>query len=397
MRSHRLLQTQQEEAALQGSEDPVHTAVHIPGGAPAGALPFRKGSYKLIQNMKNTIDQDNTPSQDNYFLSADYWLAQKYRNKNGSRLTKWESNLIFTLLFLFTFAVAVLAGETDAANMAVFSIIFLGPSAGNLVSMTDKLHKNRLYRVFLRCGKELDGIEYFSVSALADRVHISERSLIKSLHDMKKLGWLPNATFSEDDTLVLLTDDARDRYNAVSNASRNLQGSTIQGDSQENALLLGRDDQKMASRTAEQISAGLAAAEEIRRIDDAIPGTSMSERLSRLARLIRRICSEVEAHPDRIQIISRFSDYYLPTVMKLVRRYQELDAESYPTMQTQKSMDEIRDALDTACTAFENLLIRIQSDSSLETSVDISVMKKIMEQDGLVPSEQISDDKTPES
>jgi hypothetical protein len=75
--------------------------------------------------------------------------------------------------------------------------------------------------------------------------------------------------------------------------------------------------------------------------------------------------------------------YYLPTTMKLLQAYIELDKQPLAGENIISTKQEIKEALGTINTAFENLLDSLFQDMAWDISSDISVMKTMMAQDGL--------------
>ena len=73
--------------------------------------------------------------------------------------------------------------------------------------------------------------------------------------------------------------------------------------------------------------------------------------------------------------------------MKLLNAYVDLDRQSVPTENVQQTRQEIRDSLDTIQTAYEKLFNDLFQNKAWDIQSDISVMKTMMERDGLVPQE----------
>ena len=55
------------------------------------------------------------------------------------------------------------------------------------------------------------------------------------------------------------------------------------------------------------------------------PGELVSEKISRMEELTKRIFDRVEQDPDSVDDIERLMEYYLPTAVKLLEAYEELD------------------------------------------------------------------------
>lgn len=92
----------------------------------------------------------------------------------------------------------------------------------------------------------------------------------------------------------------------------------------------------------------------IKAANDAIPGEVISAKISRMELLVDRIFDRVEQNPDSVNDMRRMMDYYLPTTMKLLEAYEELDAQPVQGENIISSKKEIEDTIDTLNIAFEN-------------------------------------------
>jgi len=76
-------------------------------------------------------------------------------------------------------------------------------------------------------------------------------------------------------------------------------------------------------------------------------------------------------------------DYYLPTTVKLLNAYEELDKQSLEGENIKTAKREIENTLDTINVAFENLLDSFYKETAWDVSADISVLKTMLAQEGL--------------
>ena len=106
----------------------------------------------------------------------------------------------------------------------------------------------------------------------------------------------------------------------------------------------------------------------------------MSEKISRMELLTRRIFERVEQEPDTVSDIRRLMEYYLPTAVKLLEAYEELDSLPVQGENILSSKKEIEDTLDTLNFAFEQLLDSLFQDTAWDVSSDISVLKTMLAQ-----------------
>ena len=84
-----------------------------------------------------------------------------------------------------------------------------------------------------------------------------------------------------------------------------------------------------------------------------------------------------------IDDLHKFMDYYLPTTMKLLNAYEELDKQELTGEHVQSAKTEIENTLDTINDAFENLLDSFYKETAWDVSSDISVLKTMLAQEGL--------------
>lgn len=81
--------------------------------------------------------------------------------------------------------------------------------------------------------------------------------------------------------------------------------------------------------------------------------------------------------------IRRLMDYYLPTAIKLLEAYEELDRQPVQGENIVTSKKEIEETLDTLNAAFERLLDNLFRDTAWDVSSDVSVLKTMLAQEGL--------------
>ena len=75
--------------------------------------------------------------------------------------------------------------------------------------------------------------------------------------------------------------------------------------------------------------------------------------------------------------------YYLPTTVKLLEAYADLDAQPVQGENIISSKREIEKTLDTLNIAFEKLLDDMFQDTAWDVSSDISVLHTMLAQEGL--------------
>lgn len=125
--------------------------------------------------------------------------------------------------------------------------------------------------------------------------------------------------------------------------------------------------------------------EQIRAVNDALPEEEISARLSDLEHVTGKIFGYVEQHPEKLPQIRRFMNYYLPTTLKVMEAYRELDSRGSGLDEVEKTKQEIKQALGNINLAFENLFYSLLQNDMLHVSADISALETMLAQEGLTP------------
>lgn len=151
-----------------------------------------------------------------------------------------------------------------------------------------------------------------------------------------------------------------------------------------------------AEKEAAELAAKLAAEnldeyekvlKELREINDRIPGEEMSVKISRLEDLTAKIFKLAKEYPEKLGSMKKFMNYYLPTSLNLLRRYERLDAQGIEGENISEAKKQIEDTMDTMVAAFEKQLDKLFASEGMDIAADIAAMQNLMRADGLVDDE----------
>ena len=123
--------------------------------------------------------------------------------------------------------------------------------------------------------------------------------------------------------------------------------------------------------------------DELRSVNDAIPDEEMSDKISRLETVSAKIFAQAKSDPDKLPRMRKFLDYYLPTSLKLLKTYAELEAQGVEGENITESKRRIEQTMDTLVHAFETQLDKLFQEDALDVSADIDVMENMLRADGL--------------
>lgn len=146
-------------------------------------------------------------------------------------------------------------------------------------------------------------------------------------------------------------------------------------------------DRKLDDETQKILEEGYAFIGHIHQKNDEIPGEEISAKLDRLEKNVRSIFDQVRQNPDSAPDLHKLMSYYLPTTQKLVDTYAALDAQHVKGSNIDSAKREIEDSLDTINDAYEKLFDSFFRQTAWDVGSDVSVMKAMLQQDGLTDDE----------
>lgn len=277
-----------------------------------------------------------------------------------------------------------------ADKMGIFLSVF-GPAIGisGIMGICGNKLRKKINR-FRSYIHTLNGRTYAEISELAKGVRKPEKFVRRDLKRMIKKYMFLEGHLDESGTCLITSDESYKQYLETKRQAEFQQKEKEQEIRQEKES----DSNENLSKEARQvIEEGNAYIEQIRKSNDAIPGVEISNKMYHLENVIKRIFKRVEQHPELIDDLHKFMDYYLPTTVKLLQAYEELDKQDVEGDNIIMAKKEIENTLDTINEAFENLLDSFFRDTAWDVATDISVLKTMLAQEGLTGGKDFQQDK----
>lgn len=236
---------------------------------------------------------------------------------------------------------------------------------------------------FRQYASRLKGRNFCKITELSDPIGRSKKYVVKDLRNMIRLGMFPEGRIDEDENYLLISDEAYENHLQLKEGKR-LQEEKLRSDQEALEYKQKMEQQNPQMKEVHEVIAeGQNIIRQINEANIAIEGAVISEKLDRLEKVITKIFEFIEENPDGLPEIRKFMGYYLPTTLKLVSVYQDLDAEPIQGANIMATKKEIEDTLDTISHAFENLLDSFYEDTAMDVSTDISVLNTMLAQEGL--------------
>ena len=277
-----------------------------------------------------------------------------------------------------------------ADKMGIFLSVF-GPAIGisGIMGICGNKLRKKINR-FRSYIHTLNGRTYAEISELAKGVRKPEKFVRRDLKRMIKKYMFLEGHLDESGTCLITSDESYKQYLETKRQAEIQQKEKEQEIRQEKET---DSDENLSKEARQVIEEGNAYIEQIRKSNDAIPGVEISNKMYHLENVIKRIFKRVEQHPELIDDLHKFMDYYLPTTVKLLQAYQELDKQDVEGDNIIMAKKEIENTLDTINEAFENLLDSFFRDTAWDVATDISVLKTMLAQEGLTGGKDFQQDK----
>ena len=289
---------------------------------------------------------------------------------------KGTSTRIALAFLLFLGLGAAVTGWSTAlkAGMAVFGLFGLAFVAMGLAGTNMACSVGR----FRKYVKALENREYCDVKELAQKTGRSVKAVVKDLKKMIRKGWFIHGHLDEQETCLMTSEEAYQQYEDLMDRTKREKAERDAAAERQR-----QEFSKLSPEVQKVVQAGDEYVKKIRAANDAIPGEEISAKISRMEMLVDRIFDRVEEHPESVDDIRKLMEYYLPTTVKLLDAYEDLDAQPVQGENIISSKKEIEKTIDTLNVAFEKLLDDLFQDTAWDLSSDISVLETMLAQEGL--------------
>lgn len=344
---------------------------------------FQHLNKTITQAVNNTIRQykENMPAQKmraemNMKKEQNRLPAELYASVSGERI-KGVLKILGGGFVIFGMTLTMLIGlfavVLGDGGMTAMGMMALGEAAGIGLLTSGCKDIGRLGR-FKKYIKAIGTRTYCNFDVLAKSVGKSLNFVKKDIDKMVKKGWFIEGHVDIQKTCLITTHDTYQQYQDTQNqlAMR-----------QEEERKQVQKEQSMAPEVRDVLQKGNDYIEKIRKCNDEIPGTEISNKIYKIEEIVRQIFKRAEEHPEVISDLKRLMEYYLPMTVKLLEAYADMDRQPVQGETIRNSKKEIEDTLDTLNDAFEKLLDSIFQDTAWDLSSDISVLHTVLAQEGL--------------
>lgn len=288
------------------------------------------------------------------------------------------------LALLSTSLVALVTGGSLFSISAALTLASLGVGIWLLCSGIRTLGWVGRFKTY---RKTLGEKTHCTLERLARSVGKNVKFVRKELQQMIDQGLFLEGHLDKEEKTLIISDETYRNFEQSRLAMEERQRLEAAAQKQAAAEQSRKPAASQNPQVQEVLDRGNAFIAEIRRCNDAIPGQEISEKISRMETIVRRIFERAQAHPEIVPDLKKLMDYYLPMTVKLLNAYAEMDAQPIQGETIEGSKREIEATLDTLNLAFEKLLDSVFKDTAMDVSSDISVLNTLLAQEGLTEDE----------
>lgn len=332
---------------------------------------YRPNQESKMSEMRNYSQNRPVPVTPRYLKGTSVKIGGTFLAATGAvfGLTSVIS-LIITLIGSLITAFDVVSGLI----IGIFAVAFISFAVMTYVGV-DMVRTVGRFRQYVSVLRDR---EFCDIKEIASATGRDVRKVLKDVKKMITKGWFCQGHLDEKESCLMVSEHAWNQYTALMEdmKQRKAEEQAAQKKMREEYDRLSPEVQKI-------VQAGDEYVRRIKAANDAIPGEVISAKISRMELLVDRIFDRVEQNPDSVNDMRRMMDYYLPTTMKLLEAYEELDAQPVQGENIISSKKEIEDTIDTLNIAFEKLLDSLFQDTAWDVSSDISVLHTMLAQEGL--------------
>ena len=335
--------------------------------------------YQAAQGMPFAV-----PSQQ----QGVYQQPSLYRNMKGAKI----GALIGAITGLFiggtaTFLdILLLIGSIASGDVIMglfacamlFTIFGLGPLVGGILGVR---HIKKISR-FEKYLKGLNGKTYAPIEMLSEMTEKSKDFTIKDLQQMFAKGWFTQGHIDEKGETLITSEETYQQYLHTLQVAAE-RAAEEREKAAEEAAEREKEYGGLSEAQYEIIKQGEQYIAEIRKCNDEIPGEVVTEKLDRMIHSVEMIVDRAKQQPELTDDMQRLMNYYLPTMVKLLHTYADLDHQGKSSANIEKSKKEIEDTIDVMNEAFDRLFDSLFEDTSLDIATDVEVMKTLLSQEGL--------------
>ncbi len=227
-------------------------------------------------------------------------------------------------------------------------------TAGTGIAMSRKQKRLRLYLGVIGTRQSV------FISDLASTAGVSEKKVIGDLQDFLADGTFPPGYIDRASGRLVFTDQGYASPEPEVKKEAPKKAEEPKKEDPDDALL-----------------------RQIREVNDAIADEMMSRKIDRIGEITGRILDYQRRNPAKAPELRQFLNYYLPTTLKILNAYAQMEAQGVEGENISTAKDRIEGMMDKVVEGFEKQLDQLFRTDAMDITTDVEVLERMLDKDGL--------------
>ena len=195
-----------------------------------------------------------------------------------------------------------------------------------------------------------------AVSTLADATRRSSAAVCKDLEDMLDDGLFPGGYLNYGGEMLVVSGEG-------------LQDAPV--------------EEKPSATPFKKADEENSVLAEIRAVSQDIDNEKLSDQVERIGVITAKIFEYQKANPDKSVQLHTFLSYYLPTTLKILRAYVQLEDQEVSGTNITTSMTRIEGMMEKVVEGFEKQLDQLFQHDAMDITSEVQVLERMLAKDGL--------------
>ena len=234
--------------------------------------------------------------------------------------------------------------------------------AGGLGLLVDGIRRQRRagrFRGYLAMIGEKKSV---AISALASATGRPKNKVCADLEDMLDAGLFPSGYLNYGGDRFVLGGGLEDQPESQATAP----------------AAKAQPQPSKADRGAEN-----AILDEIRQVNDQVANEKLSAQIDRIGVITAKILEYQKSRPEKAPQLHSFLSYYLPTTLKILRAYGQLESQQIAGENITAAMARVEGMMDKVVEGFEKQLDQLFQGDTMDITADVDVLEQMLARDGL--------------
>ena len=323
-----------------------------------------KRQQEELERMKKKFQQEQTTRKAKQAIRS--ILKSPKENKNTSWLMTIAGALIMAVAVFWGIPTAIQSGTIYSISTAIGALLGGGCVLTSGILMRRAMQRYTAYLAIIGPNEAME------IETIAKKVGVKRKQAEQDLQKMIEKGYFGDAAYINKELGYIFMSSRADEELARA---------------REAAMQKTREASKKEAvkQNAEAYDQILA---KIRDVNDRIPDEAMTEKINQIESITREIFRAVEQEPEKRGKIDRFMSYFLPTTLKLLESYANLERTNIAGKNISQSKKSIEIAMDTVVDGFKHQLDELYKSDAVSIETEVDVLTKMINRETVTAKQE---------